>query len=377
MSSRATKQRIAALASIVGIVIAGQAVPVRANHEGRTLQVTPEMDRNAIGTTHKMTARIDPPAGDEGSVLIDWKITSGPNAKSQDPAQNVLTAPDFTCTIPAGSSTCSIEYTDVKAFAGTDNIVVWIDHDGDNATVEADLAETHNAGGPPNEPGCPELRCGPPDDSGAGNQTEPDSTDVVLKEWGQLKTAALPYRDGDTLAFIDQGCETQKSEVDGKVTAVTKACLSLYAVPPLLELDEVRNHGALWLQSSVDARSGWCATRVVTKLTLPQGAEFLGITPNGSKPTARKKVNAKLRVGNLEIMTSVPSLLQSFFAYPDVIRVRQSEDGDVAKLVWSGRTRTDLAFALGAWISYPTGTNISTLDVGARVERALTERARC
>ena len=366
-----------ALCTLAALTI-GAPEQVRASHEGRTLQVTPETDRNPMGTVHQFVATISPPAGDEGSVLIDYKIRSGPNAVSQDPAMNLFTAPDGTCTIPAGSASCTLLYTDRRAYAGTDNIFVWIDHDGDNATAEVDEAETYNAGGPPDEPGCPEPQCGPPDDSGAGDTTDPDTTDVILKEWGQLRTASLPYVDGAGLFLAsDPTCEKKRTRRDGRVVLTTNGCLSTFAVSSELESDDLRDHGALWAQGSVKSRRGWCTTRVVSRITVPDGVEILGTSPPSSAPGDVQVNQVALPVGDTTIMGSVPILAQSFLAFPDEITMRQNVDGDVIRLVWKGRSSKKVALALGAWVSFSPGEDVAELDVGSGVATRAVKRASC
>ncbi|MGH3860492.1 hypothetical protein, partial [Actinokineospora sp.] len=160
-----------ALATIVALVVPFAGVAV-ANHGTRTLQITPETDDNAIGTPHTLTATLSAAAdATSGTIELDFEIT-GPN----DPdAGDSPTSPDKTCTVAVAADSCTVTHS--SPVVGTNTIRGWIDHDKNNATLvgEADLAEGADAGNLPEEPSD-----GP---NTPGDQTEPDTTDVVAKTW--------------------------------------------------------------------------------------------------------------------------------------------------------------------------------------------------
>ena len=175
------------------VPLAGVAI---ANHGTRTLEVTPETDDNAVGTTHTLTATLSS-APDAGSPIeIDFEVT-GPG----DPDTGDTPAtPDLTCTITTGT-TCTVSFS--SAVAGVSTIRGWIDHDKNNATLvgEADLAEGAVEGTTP------------------GDQTEPDTTDVVTKTW----FAALPG--GAALDCDDEsGNDTETNQVTGPAASETYTC---------------------------------------------------------------------------------------------------------------------------------------------------------
>lgn len=347
--------------------------PVQANHGDRSLEVTPETDRNPLGDHHKMVATVSSPA--DTQILVDWKIIDGPNAVDPDRSKNLLTAPDYQCQIFPGETTCEWEYRDRRASGGTDIIVVWIDHDGDNATAEADANELADAGGT-NEPACPEAQCGPDGQGGAGDTAEPDATDSVTKDWGQLGARRISYTDGE-IFYADRTCDSQTTHSGGEVALVTKGCLFTYQVSPEVQVQGNEDHGAVWAQSSVDTRRGWCTKRVTTTIAVPPDAMTMGTAPESSSATQRAVRETMLPVGSLSVMSMVPSLYQSFFAYPGTIRVSTSDDGSVIKMVWRGSTRQDLAFALGAWISFPKNTDIGTIDAGNSVDKRAVRQRTC
>ena len=160
-------------------------LPAAANHPTNScLDVDPEEDTNPLGTTHSVTAVLKAkaaPAMDDacngaptpptmGPVDIDFEIV-GPNDPDQSDSPST---PDMFCTITAPSTSCtSPPYTGTSL--GTDEIRGWVDHD---STTEADTAEEPDDTNPATW-GDGDL-CSLPT---APAPTEPDCTDVVLKEW--------------------------------------------------------------------------------------------------------------------------------------------------------------------------------------------------
>jgi hypothetical protein len=187
--TRRLETRFVAAALIVALVtlMLPFASPARANHPDACLDVSPESSTGATGTSHTLTATLRSIAlqsggacsqgtvnASNGPVAIDFEIT-GPN----DPdGGNTPGTPDRSCTIAAGSSSCTVSYP--GSATGTDTIRAWIDHDGSNGTTEADTAETRCASAQGDEAGC-----GP---ATPGTIGEPDVTDVVQRTW----TSALP-----------------------------------------------------------------------------------------------------------------------------------------------------------------------------------------
>lgn len=178
----------AALAVSLAALALPLAAPALANHPDSCLDATPESSQGGTGSTHTVTVTLRSIAGaqpgsgctlgtvtaNNGPVNVDFEIT-GPN----DPdGGNTPVSPDRTCSIASGSASCSISYS--GSATGTDTIRAWIDHDGANATVEADQTETRCASSQGDEAGC-----GPANVGGIG---EPDITDVVQRTW----TSSLP-----------------------------------------------------------------------------------------------------------------------------------------------------------------------------------------
>jgi Bacterial Ig-like domain (group 1)/RTX calcium-binding nonapeptide repeat (4 copies) len=188
MADRLRIKLVAVAATVaLGAVFLPLASPALANHPDACLDVTPESSSGSIGTTHTLTATLRSLAGSgagctqaavnatNGAVAIDFEIT-GPN----DPdGGDTPGTPDRTCTIAAGTSSCTVSYP--GSAAGTDTVRAWIDHDASNATVEADTAETRCANSQGDEAGCAPAN--------SGTIGEPDITDVVQRTWSSTLPA--------------------------------------------------------------------------------------------------------------------------------------------------------------------------------------------
>lgn len=131
----------------------------------QTLDVTPESVTRAHGAEHTLTATVRQGLQTVEGANVDFEIESGPNDDDGG-----LTIPvDMTCTT-GEDGTCTVSYTDDPADNpappdNVDTIRAWIDADGVDATIEADLAEGRN------------------ETTSPGAKQEPDDTDVVEVHW--------------------------------------------------------------------------------------------------------------------------------------------------------------------------------------------------
>jgi hypothetical protein len=199
------------LVTIAALVVPMAGVAV-ANHGARTLQVTPETSDNPIGTTHTLTATLSSAAdATSGAIEIDFEII-GPGDTD---GGNTPSSPEKECSVAVGSATCSVTIT--SSVAGTDTITAWIDHDGNDAAVEADATEGADAGNPTvDEP------------SGGtdvpGGTAEPDLTDVVVKTWSGAGAAVLDCDDAS-------GNDTETNPVTGPSSSETYTCTVIDTAP--------------------------------------------------------------------------------------------------------------------------------------------------
>ena len=157
------------------------APPAAANHGRFTLNVRPESVSRPLDASHTLTAELDGLVTvEQGSVNIDFENQSGVN----DVDGTTFDSPDLTCTVAARERSCTVTYT--GTVTGRDLWRAWIDHDGRDATVEADRTENRNEERDAGDGG---TVC-----NGAGAGGEPDCTDVVEVLWG---TGALDCDDAE------------------------------------------------------------------------------------------------------------------------------------------------------------------------------------
>ncbi len=322
--------------------------PTTAGPVPTTLQVTPEMDRNPVTEIHRLTARVSPVP--DGGVEVDFKILSGPNASSKDRADNVtaMTQPDMFCTVRAGESSCFVELGPSRG-VGTDEIIAWIDTDGENITVEGDKTEAPDAGGGPEEPDCPEQNCGADGQGEPGGTAEPDATDSVKKMWGQLGASRPPFIDGRT-EEVGFACDKQRKRVDGETVAVAKGCSFAYLVA---ESNDASDYAVLWAQSSIDPKRGWCARRLTTEITAPLYTEAIEIGPSSDRNIGRTRALTTGLVGGPQDATDEGAYFeQQYLAYRGDLAATGGPGDAVGSLEWEGDTKQAVAHAFGMEISW-------------------------
>lgn len=143
------------------------------------LDCAPETATNPTGSQHLVTCTATNQGGNTiSSANIDVEATGANDPdNSHSPA-----SPDFTCQT-GNQGTCSFAHGPGNTSGtGTTTYLAWIDEDNSNLTVEADQAEQRAEG----------QQAGT-----AGNDAEPDDTDVVEKTW-QAPTAG-PAQPGTRL----------------------------------------------------------------------------------------------------------------------------------------------------------------------------------
>jgi hypothetical protein len=167
------RTRIAVVLAMLATLLVGvPAGPAQATHGTQTLEVDPETQSAASGSSVTLTAQASAIVINLGGPEVDFEIESGPG----DTDGNSPRTPDFTCNIgPLIFNTCSVSYTGNGH--GIDFIRAWYDHDNNDATVEYD-----------NDEGRAEET-----DAGA---VEPDITDLVQVNWTQGPPAKLDCDDG-------------------------------------------------------------------------------------------------------------------------------------------------------------------------------------
>jgi hypothetical protein len=149
-----------------------------------TLLIHPGGGPARFGDTQTLEAQVSRPsgAGIDGAE-VEFEVVGGPG----DHDGNTPRTPDIACVTAGGdahhASTCTATYTEPLNQSGSDGVLAWIDADGDDSTVEADLGEGENENAP-GTGGCA------PGTKGPGEAPEPDATDCVEKRWqGRVPSA--------------------------------------------------------------------------------------------------------------------------------------------------------------------------------------------
>ncbi|HWL65376.1 MAG TPA: hypothetical protein VNP73_05315 [Actinomycetota bacterium] len=170
----------------------------------------------------------------------------------------------------------------------------------------------------------------------------------------QQMTAAKPPTVEGPLTPQEPRCDRKRQIYKGEVAGVAKRCLHFYAYSPASESDFGNDYGVLWLQSTVDGKNGWCASRVNPKILLPEGLGLHARAPTeGKKVAGRSAMTTDLALdanGNGE----PARVKQDWIAYPESFSTTTAEDNTLFKLSWTGKTGKPLGFAHGIEVSWPT-----------------------
>ena len=150
------------------------------------LDCTPERDTNPSGSSHTVTCTATDSNGDpvEGQQ-VDAEATG-----DNDPDGNAdRTNPDFTCETDE-EGRCSFTHgpggEGTTNRSGTTVYRAWVDSDRNDATDDSDPSEGQCASGTGDEQGCTPTQSG-----------EPDTTDVVEKEWTATRLDCEPETDSN------------------------------------------------------------------------------------------------------------------------------------------------------------------------------------
>ena len=169
----------------------------------------------------------------------------------------------------------------------------------------------------------------------------------------QMGAADDPSVSG-ALTLEDQKCDRKVQTHEGEKVAVARRCLRFYSYDPASETALDRDYGALWLQSTVDAASGWCATRTGSKILLPEDLGLHSRAPKKKRVVKRRGPATTTLDVTVEENGPAASIAQNWIAFPRVVAPSLKKDGRVFKLGWRGETGARLAFAHGIEISWTT-----------------------
>lgn len=179
------------------------------------------------------------------------------------------------------------------------------------------------------------------------------------------------------LAVEGKQCRDSKQKFGDETVAKGSVCLTIFALDPTTESDEARDHGVLWVQSSVWTASGWCTAKVQTDILVPSQMEThaLGPAPEVIDEKARTTVTLRTDANGSSDNTSTVSA--DLILYPgEITRPAQpdpepdagaDEDLDMRlRLTWTGLENRKLAFASAAEVSWPAGSEIPAVSYRIR-----------
>jgi hypothetical protein len=171
----------AALLAAMLIVLAPSASAQPPGGPSMVLEITPGGGQQTTGGSQTIEAQVTQPNGDGADgVEVDFEVTEGPGDSAVGTAGDTPESPDMTCMTSGGAkkhaATCTVSYTQPGNVGGSDAVRAWIDADGLDTTVEADMGEGENQ----NAPGSGGCHA---DTKGPGDTPEPDGTDCAEKRW--------------------------------------------------------------------------------------------------------------------------------------------------------------------------------------------------
>lgn len=175
----------------------------------------------------------------------------------------------------------------------------------------------------------------------------------------QMGAAQAPEVSGE-LELANDNCRKQQEKFEGEVVATGKTCLWIYTYDPTAETDEARNYGVVWLQSNVNAKRRWCASKVLSDVDLPNDIRVESRAPLRLDVNRRKTYKTVLRPtadGNAAQTAEDTKITQTQVLYPQSVRTRVVDKGNLFRLKWEGSRDEKLGFASGAEISWVDDPN--------------------
>ena len=171
----------AGLALSMGALASTSSAAPSKGSEPLRLEIWPGGGPQRTGLAHTLKAQVSRDnGGGVNGVVVDFEVMEGPGDDDVATPGATPATPDLTCVTEGGSAhhpaTCSVSYVEQDNLGGSDAVLAWIDADGFDATVEADLEEGENQHAP-GPGGCAA------DSKGPGRGAEPDATDCVEKRW--------------------------------------------------------------------------------------------------------------------------------------------------------------------------------------------------
>jgi hypothetical protein len=165
----------------------------------------------------------------------------------------------------------------------------------------------------------------------------------------QLDAKENPRKTGP-LAKDGGQCKRDVARSGSQVAAVSKSCSDVYSFNPERESKQNRDYGAVWLQSSVDTKPGWCTTETVMTLRVPRGVRIEDRTPSFKRTDDGQRVRARIVVDADGTAEKNGVVKNHFRLFPN--RLKPNVDGRTLTVDWKGNTGRTLGFAMGVEVSW-------------------------
>lgn len=178
--------------------------------------------------------------------------------------------------------------------------------------------------------------------------------------------------------ICEKATERHGTGNDSEVVAKVKLCTRLIELDPTTEDDDLRDYGILWLQSNVDARNGWCATKVDTSAHIREAGMVHNYVPVRKHKIAKKTKTTLRMVPDAEgHATENAEVSQTFILRKGAFRpiATPTERGTRVIARWKGSSATKLAFALGVEVSWGAGVGSPRMEPG--LDYGFVKRGRC
>ena len=170
---------------------------------------------------------------------------------------------------------------------------------------------------------------------------------------GQIKASKAPQVSGPLSLADEKECLADKATYQGTTIARMNLCVWLYEFDEKMETDLTRTYGVAWVQTTVDAMNGWCATKVESNIKLPSGVKRHAYAPARKLSTKkRRRTTVKLTATANGNALDNGTVSQSFDLFPKTWTPSLANQGKTIRANWVGGESSKLAFAMGAEISW-------------------------
>jgi hypothetical protein len=173
----------------------------------------------------------------------------------------------------------------------------------------------------------------------------------------QLDPRDVPQTKGP-LDLGGKVCNKQRLKApNGQVGVVTRACIYAYTFDSSRENDDQRDYGVAWLQTYAEPKNGWCLNRVRSNL-INQNDDISAKAPRGRRTFNKgRRFVTTLRSRANGAAEEVGVVKNGFFVRRGTMRSRMGNNGTEFRLIWRGKVKKPVAFALGIEANWAESEN--------------------